>query len=132
MDLIGFLPVEQLSGPPLETRHLIVPDGDSPDEPHLVVLLNAALTYDEAVDIKADPKDQSKGPKVGLVKIGPRYGLLQPQPQSSDVKPIAKQKRWLAFWLFPAGELPLPWLGPLNARKILLDNLDGSSIFNTI
>ena len=40
MDLIGFLPVEQLSGPPLETRHLIVPTGDNEDEPNLIVLLN--------------------------------------------------------------------------------------------
>ena len=58
----------------------------------------------------------NKGPKVGLVKIGQRYGLLQPQPQPNDIKPNTI-KNWLAFWLFPPGEMPLPWLGPLNACK---------------
>lgn len=117
MDLIGFLPVEQLSGPPLETRHLIVPTGVKTDEPHLIVLLHNALIWDEQTDANVNNRTQNKGPKVGLVKIGQRYGLLQPQPQPNDIKPNTI-KNWLAFWLFPPGEMPLPWLGPLNALTL--------------
>ena len=78
----------------------------------MIVLLNNALTHDENDDQKVTDskiKDQTRGPKVALVKIGPRYGLLEPQD--------SKGKKWLAFWLFPPGEMPLPWLGPLNASE---------------
>jgi hypothetical protein len=60
MDLIGFLPVEQLSGPPLETRHLIVPTGVKTDEPHLIVLLHNALIWDEQTDANVNNRTQNK------------------------------------------------------------------------
>ena len=62
MDVLGFLLVEQLAGPPLETRHLILPEGENPDEPHLIVLLNKALTHDDTEEQKTSDskvKDQT-------------------------------------------------------------------------
>jgi len=46
-----------------------------------------------------------------LVKVGTRYGVLQ--PQETIIETIKAKRHWLAFWLFPPGDTPIPWFGPL-------------------
>ena len=62
----------------------------------------------------ADEEGPDKGKKsAALVKVGSRYGLLQPQETHVN----HQTRQWLAFWLIPTGDDPLPWFGPLQARK---------------
>ena len=73
------------------------------DQPHLAVLMMESL-------LLSDEEGPDKGKRsAALVKVGGRFGLLQ--PQESNKKP------WLAFWLIPTGDDPLPWFGPLQSCK---------------
>ena len=117
IEIIGTVKVSDLDGPPMESRHLVQAEPGSGNdqandhyEEHLVVLLHNALQ----IPIEEEGKD--KGKKIAaLVKVGTRYGVLQ--PQETIIETIKAKRHWLAFWLFPPGDTPIPWFGPLPQRE---------------
>lgn len=101
INVLGVVKVCELDGPPLESRHLVQAESGTGDQPHLAVLMMESL-------LLSDEEGPDKGKRsAALVKVGGRFGLLQ--PQESNKKP------WLAFWLIPTGDDPLPWFGPLQS-----------------
>jgi len=130
IEIIGTVKVADLDGPPMESRHLVqaeaeptaadttgsnrTPLGYSDQlEEHLVVLLHNALQN------SIEEEGKEKGKKLAaLVKVGARYGILQ--PQETVIETTGSKRNWLAFWLFPPGDTPIPWFGPLPQCK---DNL---------
>jgi len=100
LQVVGVIKVSDLDGPPLESRHLVQAESGTGEQPHLVVLMMDSL-------LMSDEDGADKGRRsCALVKVGNRFGLLQPQETN--------KRPWLAFWLIPPGDDPLPWFGPLR------------------
>ena len=99
MSILGFIPIQHLSGPPIDSNHQIIPEAINQEEPHLVILLIHSLLQLPKVERK-----------VALVKIGDRYGLLHAQEKDETYK-------WLTFSLFFPGDTPLPWMGSFDSSS---------------